>query len=234
MTTISIFRHETLKLSQNCTHAFNSKSPHPPESTVTLLSESKMRNVRRKPNRWPVAIIIFADNIVLLFLFTKRQIGPHVASEWFCFSVCLWWRVMPWERNASVCSSTCTVKPERVWKAAGSSRADQTASPASEQMSEPGRVQMVPASSEGKVRVTQWVKLDPSRKLAQAAGLHSSAGIISIKAPAGSWRDYNGVYRAGHMRSHMVRCHVTQRWQTGVTITALSQKQLTFFTQRSQ
>lgn len=37
----------------------------------------------------------------------------------------------------------------------------------------------------GKVRVTRRVKLDPSGQLAQAAGLHSPAGIISIRTHAG-------------------------------------------------
>lgn len=88
-------------------------------------------------------------------------------------------------------------EPDRVWEASGTSQADQTTSPVPDQMSSLGRVQMVPASSEGKVRVTQWVKLDPSWKLAPAAGPHSSAGIISIRAHAGWMRDYNGVWRSG-------------------------------------
>lgn len=37
----------------------------------------------------------------------------------------------------------------------------------------------------GKVRVTRRVKLDPSGQLAQAAGLRSPAGIISIRTHAG-------------------------------------------------
>lgn len=94
-------------------------------------------------------------------------------------------------------SSSRYCKSERVWKASGSSQAHQTTSPVSDQMSLLGRVQMVPASSEGKVRVTQWVKLDPSRNWprlqARAAPPRSSAGIISIKAHAGWTRDYNRV-----------------------------------------
>lgn len=88
-------------------------------------------------------------------------------------------------------------KSDRLWKASGTSQADQTTSPVSDQMSLLGRVQMVPASSEGKVRVTQWVKLDPSWNWLGlqvcAAPPCSSAGIISIKAHAGWTQDYNGV-----------------------------------------
>lgn len=88
-------------------------------------------------------------------------------------------------------------KSIRVWKPCGATQADQRTSPPSHQMSLLGRVQMVPVSSEGKVRVTQCVKLDPSwnwlRLQLCTAPPHSSAGIISIKAHAGWKRDYNRV-----------------------------------------
>lgn len=61
----------------------------------------------------------------------------------------------------------CT-RPHGVPEASGSSRADQTTSPGRDQMSFLGRVQMVAASGEGKVRVTPWVKLEPPRELAAA------------------------------------------------------------------
>lgn len=59
------------------------------------------------------------------------------------------------------CGSTAALSIVQ-YVASGTSQAEQTTSPVSNQMSLLGRVQMVPASSETKVRVTQWVKLDPS------------------------------------------------------------------------
>lgn len=54
-----------------------------------------------------------------------------------------------------------------------------------------GPAQMGPAGGGGKVRVTRWVKLDPSWRWLRLR--RRAAGIISIKAHAGSTRDYNGV-----------------------------------------
>lgn len=103
-----------------------------------------------------------------------------------------WCHVPLQQHSASYCKS------DRLWKASGTSQADQTTSPVSDQMSSLGRVQMVPASSEGKVRVTQWVKLDPSwnwlrLQVPSSTAPLSTAGIISIKAHAGWTRDYNRV-----------------------------------------
>lgn len=53
----------------------------------------------------------------------------------------------------------------------------------------------------GKVRVTRRVKLDPSGPLAQAAGLCSPAGIISIRTPAGE-AGLQPSYSAANGRGH--------------------------------
>ncbi len=118
------------------------------------------------------------------------DIWATASSSLYWFKLC--WCHVPLQQHSASYS-----KSDRLWKASGTSQADQTTSPVSDQMSLLGRVQMVPASSEGKVRVTQWVKLDPSwnwlRLQVCAAPPRSSAGIISIKAHAGWTRDYNGV-----------------------------------------
>lgn len=77
-----------------------------------------------------------------------------------------------------------------------------------------------PSEWRGKVRVTRWVKLDPSGQLARAVGLRSPAGIISIRTHAGWRRDYNRVYRGGNTRGHMDAAggQTAKIWQASVII----------------
>lgn len=77
-----------------------------------------------------------------------------------------------------------------------------------------------PSKRLGKVRVTRWVKLDPSGQLARVVGLCSPAGIISIRTHAG-WRwDYNRVYRVGNTRGHTDAAggQTAKIWQASIII----------------
>lgn len=97
-------------------------------------------------------------------------------------------------------------KSERTRKASGTNQADQTTSRVSDQMSVLGRVQMVPARSEGKVRVTQWVKLDPSWNWLrlQRRAAHRQ-GLFQLKLMLADRGITSGFRVAGHIwTQHMV------------------------------
>lgn len=142
--------------------------------------------------------------------------GPHLVSDLpFPALPCFWRKIS----CRSGCGGTCTVKPERLSEASGSSRADQSSSPASRQMSRPGRVQMVAVSGEERSEShggLNWTHQDnwPRRRVcARQRGLFQLGLML---AEAGLQPSYSAANGRGH--GDAVGGQSSKIWQAGVII----------------